>query len=90
MHEAAARHPSVNVNHRILDFYVNHLVPGITEVPPGSPRRTANGTVSNPINPLDDGNYGSAATRDVEALQAISRRIHFGEPPRLGQLRRSF
>ncbi|TXT10339.1 uncharacterized protein COLE_04273 [Cutaneotrichosporon oleaginosum] len=59
LHEPAAKHPSVNVNHRILDFYVNHLVPGITE-------------------PLDDGNYGSAATRDVEALQAISRRIHFG------------
>lgn len=54
-------------------------MPGITEASPGSPRRTANGTVSNPINPLDDGNYGSAATRDVEALQAISRRIHFGE-----------
>ena len=26
----------------------------------------------------DDGNYGSAATRDVEVLQALSRRIHFG------------
>ena len=27
----------------------------------------------------DDGNYGSSATRDVEVLQALSRRIHFGE-----------
>jgi hypothetical protein len=27
----------------------------------------------------DDGNYGSAATRDVEVLQALSRRIHFGK-----------
>lgn len=26
----------------------------------------------------DDGNYGSAGTRDMEALQAISRRIHCG------------
>jgi chorismate mutase len=26
----------------------------------------------------DDGNYGSAATRDIECLQAISRRIHCG------------
>ena len=26
----------------------------------------------------DDGNHGSAATRDVECLQAISRRIHYG------------
>lgn len=27
----------------------------------------------------DDGNYGSAGTRDLECLQAISRRIHCGE-----------
>jgi chorismate mutase len=27
----------------------------------------------------DDGNYGSAATRDIEALQLLSRRIHFGK-----------
>jgi chorismate mutase len=27
----------------------------------------------------DDGNYGSAATKDIEALQLISRRIHFGK-----------
>jgi chorismate mutase len=27
----------------------------------------------------DDGNYGSSATRDVDVLQALSRRIHFGE-----------
>lgn len=26
----------------------------------------------------DDGNYGSAGTRDLECLQAISRRIHCG------------
>lgn len=26
----------------------------------------------------DDQNYGSAATRDLESLQAISRRIHYG------------
>lgn len=26
----------------------------------------------------DDGNYGSAAVRDVEVLSALSRRIHFG------------
>ena len=33
------------------------------------PRITANG---------DDGNYGSSATRDVEVLQNLSRRIHLG------------
>ena len=27
----------------------------------------------------DDGNYGSAATKDIEALQLLSRRIHFGK-----------
>lgn len=28
----------------------------------------------------DDGNYGSAATIDVEVLQAISKRVHYGMP----------
>ncbi|OLY83860.1 Chorismate mutase [Smittium mucronatum] len=27
----------------------------------------------------DDSNYGSAATRDIECLQALSRRIHYGK-----------
>lgn len=26
----------------------------------------------------DDGNYGSAATIDVEVLHAISKRVHYG------------
>ena len=26
----------------------------------------------------DDEHYGSAATKDVEALQLLSRRVHFG------------
>ncbi|WRT70794.1 chorismate mutase [Kwoniella shivajii] len=64
LHQPAAKHPSVNVNSRILDFYVGHIVPGITS------------SVPNTLE--DDGNYGSAATRDVEVLQALSRRIHFG------------
>lgn len=29
----------------------------------------------------DDMNYGSSATKDIEALQALSKRIHFGKPP---------
>jgi hypothetical protein len=29
--------------------------------------------------PGDDGNYGSAATLDVLALQALSKRIHYGK-----------
>jgi chorismate mutase len=27
----------------------------------------------------DDNNYGSSATKDIEALQALSKRIHFGK-----------
>lgn len=27
----------------------------------------------------DDQNYGSAATKDVECLQALSQRIHYGK-----------
>ena len=27
----------------------------------------------------DDGNYGSASTIDVEVLQAISKRVHYGK-----------
>ena len=27
----------------------------------------------------DDGNYGSAATIDLEVLQAISKRVHYGQ-----------
>ncbi|OMH82983.1 Chorismate mutase 3, chloroplastic [Zancudomyces culisetae] len=29
--------------------------------------------------PGDDSNYGSSATRDIECLQALSRRIHYGK-----------
>ena len=54
----------MNVNDKILSFYVDKIVPAIT-----SGQRSA-----------DDGNYGSSATRDVEVLQALSRRIHFGAP----------
>jgi hypothetical protein len=28
----------------------------------------------------DDGNYGSSSTIDVEVLQAISKRVHYGKP----------
>lgn len=77
LHEPSSLHPSTNVNARILDFYIHHIVPGITEVPPGSPKPSRRLSASG-SNPLDDGNYGSAATRDVEVLQALSRRIHFG------------
>lgn len=59
----------LNVNARIMDFYTRQIVPAITRV------------VTEKLGKQDDdGNYGSAATRDLEALQAISRRIHYGAP----------
>lgn len=58
----------INVNDRIMQFYVNQIVPSITRV-----------VTERLGKENDDGNYGSAATRDLEALQAISRRIHYGE-----------
>lgn len=58
-------HPnSININPAIQDFYVNKTVPHLT-------RRQARAD--------DDGHYGSSATRDVEILQAVSRRIHYGK-----------
>ncbi|POY76518.1 putative Chorismate mutase [Rhodotorula taiwanensis] len=57
----------INVNERIMDFYVGQIVPSITRV------------VTEKLGKVDDdGNYGSAATRDLDALQAMSRRIHYG------------
>lgn len=57
----------INVNDRIMQFYVHQIVPSITRV-----------VTERLGKENDDGNYGSAATRDLEALQAISRRIHYG------------
>ncbi|KAJ8292897.1 Chorismate mutase 3, chloroplastic [Rhodotorula toruloides] len=58
---------SLNVNPQILSFYINSIVPAITR------------TVTERLGKEnDDGNYGSAGTRDIECLQAISRRIHCG------------
>lgn len=76
LHPASTAHPSTNVNHRILDFYVKEIVPVITE---GVRVKAGN---ENGEDGRDDGNYGSSATRDVEVLQALSRRIHFGKSPR--------
>ncbi|KAM0750307.1 chorismate mutase [Meredithblackwellia eburnea MCA 4105] len=57
----------INVNPQIMDFYINLVVPTITK------------TVTDKLGKEnDDGNYGSAGTRDIECLQAISRRIHCG------------
>ncbi|GAA5852306.1 hypothetical protein JCM9279_002495 [Rhodotorula babjevae] len=57
----------INVNPAIVTFYLESIVPSITR------------TVTDHLGKAnDDGNYGSAGTRDIECLQAISRRIHCG------------
>jgi hypothetical protein len=70
LHPQSTQHPSTNVNNRILKFYVEEIVPAITK------RVVLSGKAKEE---RDDGNYGSSATRDVDVLQALSRRIHFGE-----------
>ncbi|THG94249.1 hypothetical protein EW145_g8178, partial [Phellinidium pouzarii] len=61
---------TVNVNPTILSLYIA-LVPRITQ----AASRRASDSVAND----DDGQYGSAATLDVEVLQALSKRVHFGK-----------
>ncbi|KAI5480653.1 chorismate mutase [Pseudohyphozyma bogoriensis] len=57
----------INVNPSIKSFYIEKVVPVITK------------TVTEQLGKAnDDGNYGSAGTRDLELLQAVSRRIHCG------------
>lgn len=53
----------INVNDKIMDFYVHDILPTICKQ-------------------CDDQNYGSSATKDIEALQALSKRIHFGKRAR--------
>lgn len=79
-------HPNeVNVNVTILSFYVRSIVPRVTaqaSLVLASLKRSK-GTVGGGGDDddgelADDGNYGSAATLDVEVLQAISKRVHYG------------
>ncbi|KAJ3801555.1 chorismate mutase [Lentinula aff. detonsa] len=70
----------INANPSILSFYVRYIIPRITR------RATLGLAASKRIKGIvgdeeyeDDGNYGSAATIDVEVLQAISKRVHYGK-----------
>jgi chorismate mutase len=58
----------INVNDKIVKFYTEAVVPVITRMVVGEDGQRRE----------DDGNYGSAGTRDIECLQAVSRRIHCG------------
>jgi chorismate mutase len=60
-------HPNqnINVNPQIYDSYINDILPRITQNLPDKGESLEN--------------YGSTAVRDVECLQSLSRRIHFGK-----------
>jgi len=71
---------SVNANPSILSFYTRTIVPRITRratIALAASKR-ANG-ITGDEEYEDDGNYGSAATIDVEVLQSISKRVHYGK-----------
>ncbi|CCM00651.1 uncharacterized protein FIBRA_02689 [Fibroporia radiculosa] len=70
----------INVNPSILSFYTRSIVPRITQQATLtlSAAKRANGIIGDDEYE-DDGNYGSASVIDVEVLQAISKRVHYGK-----------
>ena len=70
---------TVNANPSVLSFYTRQIVPRITKTATIqlAASKRANG-ITGDDEYEDDGNYGSAATLDVEVLQAISKRVHYG------------
>ncbi|PBK97412.1 chorismate mutase [Armillaria gallica] len=70
----------INVNPSILSFYTRTIVPRITRHATLllAASKRAKGIVGD-AEYEDDGNYGSAATIDIEILQAISKRVHYGK-----------
>ena len=58
---------NVNLNADLKDAYVNQILPACCDEPARAERAEA------------QENYGSAATADVNCLQSLSRRIHFGK-----------
>ncbi|KNZ76758.1 putative chorismate mutase [Termitomyces sp. J132] len=74
-------HPNnINANPSILSFYTCAIIPRITRraTLALSTLKRANGIVGDDEFE-DDGNYGSATTIDVEVVQAISKRVHYGK-----------
>jgi len=74
-------HPNnINANPSILSFYTRSIVPRISRQATLTlaAKKRANGIIGDDEFE-DDGNYGSAATLDVEVLQAISKRVHYGK-----------
>ncbi|KIY45640.1 chorismate mutase [Fistulina hepatica ATCC 64428] len=74
-------HPNnINVNPSILSFYVHSIVPRVTRraTLALAAAKRARGIVGD-AEYEDDGNYGSTAIVDVQILQAISKRVHYGK-----------
>ncbi|KAG1881956.1 chorismate mutase [Suillus tomentosus] len=71
---------TINANPSILSFYTRSIVPRITRraTLALAAIKRSNGIIGDEEYE-DDGNYGSAATIDVEVLQAISKRVHYGK-----------
>ena len=59
-YEWPVKKTNININDKILDIYINKIIPLICEKE-------------------DDGNYGSSSVNDIIALQALSKRIHYGK-----------
>ncbi|KAB5595864.1 hypothetical protein CTheo_628 [Ceratobasidium theobromae] len=74
-------HPNkINVNSSIMTFYTRMIVPRITRrATQELAMAKRNAGIVGEGEYEDDGNYGSAATIDVEVLQAISKRVHYGK-----------
>ncbi|KAF9013264.1 chorismate mutase [Cyathus striatus] len=68
----------ISANPSILSFYTRAIVPRITRQATliHAATKRANG-ITGDEEFEDDGNYGSAATIDIEVLQSISKRVHY-------------
>lgn len=71
---------TINANPSILSFYTRAIVPRITHRATLSlaALKRAKGIIGDEEFE-DDGNYGSAATIDIEVLHSISKRVHYGK-----------
>lgn len=70
---------NVNANPSILSFYTRAIIPRITRratLALAAQKRSKGILGDDEFE--DDGNYGSAAIIDVEVLQSISKRVHYG------------
>jgi chorismate mutase len=69
----------VNANPAILKFYTDSIVPILTKQASDAIAELKRSNGAGDADELrDDGNHGSAATLDVELLQTISKRVHYG------------